>query len=410
MTLFARFEYAVTKSHSKVAMSSTLGSMLLQNISSKTFSGRMGPSLQPTMLHENFLKYVTTFEITISLVYYALLMIIIVSGNVLVITAYSKNWRLHTTTNTFILGLAAADLLVGFFSIPLWLYVYSCNYFDIILKPVAYDAYITLDIFIGCASIFQLTAISLERCIAIVWPIKHRGISLRSFHMMIVVAWSVSALMGGLYLIQLKKWENGYTAFVFSVSFAGPFVLLFGVYVLIYNTAIKSRTRVRCEYFSATLRREIRVTGTVALVTGVFMMAWLPFFVVTVVATYELERLPNPPDLLRLVAFVKALHYTNSGLNPMIYAYRNSEMGKTMRSIASSCFPLGKLLKSRSRESSHARHNNSANTTLPANNFLLQNQSSKRGQSTPSTVTSVTTFLSKAGGGESRPPCLTDEK
>ena len=394
---------------SRKSLSPTLGSMLLQNISSKTLSEKINPTFGPTMLHENVLKYVTTVEIAVTFVYYALLVILIVSGNVLVIAAYVKNWRLHTTTKTFIVGLAAADLMVGFVSIPFWLYVYSCNYFDIILKPVGYDLYITFDIFIGCASIFQLSAISLERCIAIVWPIKHRGMPSRSFHAMIAVAWSLSALMGGFYPIQVKKWESGYTAFLFSVSFAGPFVVLFGVYVLIYNTAIKSRKRVRCEHVSATLRREIRVTGTVALVTGVFLIAWFPFFVVTVVATYELERLPEPPGLLRLIAFVKALHYTNSGLNPIIYGYRSSEMGKTMRNIALKCFPVGKLLKTPSDGCSQKRHNNSGNTTFPANKFTLQSQSVKRRRSMAPTVISVTAFRNKPGAMETRPASNTDK-
>ncbi|KAJ7380037.1 hypothetical protein OS493_012799 [Desmophyllum pertusum] len=95
-----------------------------------------------------------------------------------------------------------------------------------------------------------------------------------------------------------------------------------------------SRSRVCPELAAATIHREIRVAGTVALVTGLFMVAWFPFFVVTVVATYDLERLPEPPGLLRLIAFVKALHYTNSAINPIVYGYRNTEMRKTMRSVA----------------------------------------------------------------------------
>lgn len=71
------------------------------------------------------------------------------------------------------------------------------------------------------------------------------------------------------------------------------------------------------------------------------MIAWFPFFVVTVVATYDLERLPEPPGLFRLIASVKALHYTNSALNPILYGYRNPEMRNTMRSVARQCYPLG---------------------------------------------------------------------
>lgn len=368
--------------------------MLLANTSTKTF-----PTLAPTSLHENVLKYVTTFELVISFVYYAFVFIAIVLGNGLVIAAYEKNWQLRTTANTFILGLAAADVMVGVVSIPLWQYVYSCYYFNIILHPIAYELYVTFDIFIGCASIFLLIAISLERCVAIVWPIKHRGTSTRVFHLMIVLAWGTAALIGGLYPVQLKHCVECYTAFIFSICFVGPFIVLFGVYVLIYNTATKSRKRVCSELARATIRREIRVTGTVALVTGVFMIAWFPFFVVTVLATYEIERLPEPPGLLRLVAFVKALHYTNSGINPIIYGYRNSEMGKTMRSIALRYLPLPKIFSqfngSRTRES-----NQSANSTLPSNMLAATPNHSDRSSITPGVMT-VVALANGSGGVES---------
>ena len=378
-------------------MSSTLASMLLGNTSTKTFE-RLIPTLAPTSLHENVLKCVTTFELVISFVYYALVFIAIVFGNGLVIAAYVKNWQLRTAANTFILGLAAADSMVGVVSIPLWQYVYSCHYFNITLHPIAYELYITFDIFIGCASIFQLIAISLERCVAIVWPIRHRGTPRRVFHLMIVLAWGTSAFIGGLYPVQLKHWEESYTAFIFSICFVGPFIILFGVYVLIYNTATKSRKRVCSELARATMRREIRVTGTVALVTGVFMIAWFPFFVVTVLATYELERLPEPPGLLRLVAFVKALHYTNSGLNPIIYGYRNSEMGKTMRSIALKCFPLCKIFSQ--FNGSRTRESNSANSTLPSNMLAAAPNHSDRSSITPGVLT-VVALANGSGGVES---------
>ena len=375
-------------------MPTTLRSDLVANISST-----------PTTLHENFLKHVTTVEIVISLVYFTIISIAIVTGNTLVIAAFVKNFRLQTKTNTFILGLAVADFLVGVISIPGWLYVYSCHYFDIILHPVVYDLYITYDVFIGCASIFQLTSISIERCIAIVWPIRHRGIRVGVFHKMIIVAWIASAFVAGLYPVQLKHWEEGYTAFIFSICFAGPFIVLFGVYVLIYDRARNSRTRVCSEIASVNFRREIRVTGTVALVTGVFLIAWFPFFVVTALATYEMERLPEPAGLLRLIAFVKALHYSNSGLNPIIYGYRNPEMGRTMKTIAAKFFPCFSFCRRRPGLQPTRLSRSGNSSTLPPQTLTVPTQFEGRSSATPiaPSVTSVVAFVNSCGEVEVRP-------
>ena len=220
-------------------------------------------------------------EVIASLVYHSLLSCAIVVGNLLVIVSYEKNWRLKTITNSFILGLALADLLVGVISVPGWMYVFSCHYFSRTLHPAAYTFYITLDIFIGCASIFQLTAISIERCIAIVYPLKHRVIHPGRFHFMIFMAWSVAALIAGLYSVQLGRWEKLYSTTSCLMGFAGPLLVMLVVYFMIYDTVVRSKARVSPSVTVTTLCREIRVARTVALVTGLFIFAWLPFFVVT---------------------------------------------------------------------------------------------------------------------------------
>ena len=383
-------------------MSSTLHTALLTNISTEALQK---VTASPTPLPAD-VKYLTTCEVVISVIYYSCIIIAIVFGNALVIAAFEKNWRLQTTTNTFIVGLAVADLMVGLISIPCWLYVYSCHYFDATLHPVGYELYITFDIFIGCASIFQLTAISIERCIAIVWPIKHRGIHEGVFRAMIFVAWGCSAFVAGLYPIQLKHWEEGYSAFIFALCFVVPFIVMFGVYVLIYDTVARSRTRVHPELAAATIHRETRVAGTVALVTGVFLIAWFPFFVVIVVATYDLEILPEPPGLFRLIAFVKALHYTNSALNPVVYGYRNPEMRKSMRAVALRCCPLIAQLTA-TRPSCLQERLNPQGTqgSLPGTSLTLTSLFERR--STPSSgALTVVAYVNRDGDVESRPASL----
>ena len=57
-------------------------------------------------------------------------------------------------------------------------------------------------------------------------------------------------------------------------------------------------------------------------------------------ATYDIESLPEPPYLSRLIAVVKMMHYTNSALNPLVYSVRNPEMRRTMTAILAKWLPL----------------------------------------------------------------------
>lgn len=110
-------------------------------------------------------------------IFFCILSAMIVFGNSLVIGAFRVNRRLRTKTNLLLISLAIADLLIGTISLPLWVYTK--------LVPIhpksLYDFYLTFDIVCGVSSILNLTAISLERCYALLHPIKHRNIRKRKF-------------------------------------------------------------------------------------------------------------------------------------------------------------------------------------------------------------------------------------
>lgn len=88
------------------------------------------------------------------------------------VIAFLTTPKLKTKTNYFIFSLAIADLLVGLFSVPLWIYVVLSLDFSSLL----YQYYQLADILSGSSSILHLTCVSVERCYAIVAPLKHRKI------------------------------------------------------------------------------------------------------------------------------------------------------------------------------------------------------------------------------------------
>ena len=111
----------------------------------------------------------------VAMVFFCILALMIVFGNSLVIGAFRVNRRLRTTTNLLLMSLAIADLLIGTVSVPLWVYI-SVTY---TFQGPLYDFYLIFDVICGVSSIINLTAISLERCYALIHPIKHRNIRKR---------------------------------------------------------------------------------------------------------------------------------------------------------------------------------------------------------------------------------------
>ena len=54
--------------------------------------------------------------------FFGLLSLVILAGNTLVCTAIYKNRKLRTKTNYYLVSLAVADIMVGVFSVPYWIY------------------------------------------------------------------------------------------------------------------------------------------------------------------------------------------------------------------------------------------------------------------------------------------------
>lgn len=61
-------------------------------------------------------------KIIVEVFFLCLLALVILGGNTLVCMAFYRERKLRTTTNTFLISLAAADVMVGVFSVPYWVY------------------------------------------------------------------------------------------------------------------------------------------------------------------------------------------------------------------------------------------------------------------------------------------------
>ena len=287
----------------------------------------------PTLAHDEV-------EIITSAVVYVLLALLVIFGNILVIVAFKFNPRLQTTNNTFLVGLAVSDLLVGLISIPLWIYFSTCQQYSTCVNSTKLLMfYSTVDIFTGCASVLQLTSISIERYLAITRPINHRSYSMWVYYSMIAAAWGFAFIMAGLYPVQLHKWQKPYSIILVTTCFAIPTLVILTVYAIIFKTA-RGTARARiypAEVTKRPVQNETKIAATIALITGLFVIAWLPFFVVNMLAQFCLPCLPAYPSILRLVRFVKWMHYSNSMVNPLVYVYRNEDMRKTFKRLLLSC-------------------------------------------------------------------------
>ncbi|XP_011362112.1 alpha-2A adrenergic receptor [Pteropus vampyrus] len=228
-----------------------------------------------------------SLQVTLTLVCLAgLLMLLTVFGNVLVIIAVFTSRALKAPQNLFLVSLASADILVATLVIPFSLANEVMGYWY--FGKAWCEIYLALDVLFCTSSIVHLCAISLDRYWSITQAIEYNlKRTPRRIKAIIVTVWVISAVISFPPLISIEK---------------------------------ASRWRGR-------QNREKRFTFVLAVVIGVFVVCWFPFFF-----TYTLTAVgcSVPRTLFK---FFFWFGYCNSSLNPVIYTIFNHDFRRAFKKI-----------------------------------------------------------------------------
>lgn len=302
-------------------------------------------------------KYIQPYSVHIPmLIAVMLITFVTMIGNLLVIISIGHFKQLHTPTNQLILSLALCDFLLGLFVMPLSAVrsIQGCWYFGDFLCKL----HTCIDITLSTASIFHLVSVSAERCCAVCRPLTyHSCIGFPTVLLMISTSWLIPAIFAYVitfFELNLQGGKDFYETHVrcvggchvfFShgpavitslVSFYIPGFVIIGIYSRIYMVAQKQArsishqlNQLRRSYSSGSTRRQARkATITIAIVVGVFLVCWTPFFLCNILNPFI--GYTTPPMLIDALVW---FGYVNSTLNPFIYAFMYSWFRKAVRII-----------------------------------------------------------------------------
>nr|XP_046229364.1 trace amine-associated receptor 1-like [Scatophagus argus] len=268
------------------------------------------------------------------------LSVVTVCGNLLVIISIIYFKQLHTPTNSLILSLAVADLLVGVVVFPLTMEfsISSCLYHDDLFCKVRG----VFDVSLCTSSILNLCCISIDRYYAVCQPLIYTTkINHHVAVIMILMSWGVSVLIGTGFIIvginQEKCAETCFTDVVMAnilgliFSFYLPVIVMLCIYLKIFLVAQRQARSIQSiKSGAAVSKMERKATKTLAIVMGIFLMCWFPFFLCTTIMSFS-------PVYVAL-AFTELLNWlalSNSMLNPFIYAFFYSWFRSAFRMIIS---------------------------------------------------------------------------
>ena len=179
------------------------------------------------------------------------IVVLVVLGNALVIAAVILRRRLRSATGLLILSLAVADLMVGLVILPFSIANEALNRYWI-FGDTWCTMWLTMDIWMCTASIYNLVAISIDRYIAIIKPLNYPMLVTKFRARCIVAAvWigsfiicSPSFLLASTDTSKPKDCKctpanSGIAYIIFSASssFYIPMIIVIFVYVRIYIAA-----------------------------------------------------------------------------------------------------------------------------------------------------------------------------
>ena len=289
-------------------------------------------------------------------VFLVLIMLATIFGNLLVISAVYLYHRLRRMTNFFIISLAVSDLCVALGHLPLRIdnSVHNNHWcFDKEEGDFTTCAYwVVMDTVFSSASMCNLVIISIDRFLAITKPFEYQsrmtkwvGFSLIAFVWVYAMLWGV---------LSLVNWEGGsqsnikvstigrrscakndkiYYTTAMAVAFFLPLLIVIVTYSCVFRVAFTQAKAVASldpNKGKRRILRELKATKTISVVIGVFIVCWLPAFILIVMSFWCsvcFESFQKSPTLAQVVTipFISVLPVMNSSLNPLIYTVFNKE-------------------------------------------------------------------------------------
>ena len=256
-------------------------------------------------------------------------------GNSMILYIILKNERLQTPPNLLLGSLSITDFLVGLIVQPssaIRRISESRNNHNCVVRIIfSYFGFLCAG-----ASVLNITLISIDRALAIIFPFRYEASAENRTHVSVVslvwTIWSVFTLMPFVNILSSEQFFLG-AGVIIGVSV----ILVLTSYGFIYRAILSQRRLVTPVVATEASDQQTQKRGkhpqmacTLAIVIGMFLFCYLPQVIVLVLRGI----LGDSASLVYLGdAWADLFVFVNSSINPLIYCYRIREFKEAMISI-----------------------------------------------------------------------------
>ena len=255
--------------------------------------------------------------------------LVVLIVNMLVLFVFLKTKNLRTPANYVLFSLALNDFMTGALNIPLFIFVaftpiISSNTVHFHLGFLLTVVHTVTAII----SVYHIAIATLEKYLAIIWPITHRLINKPTVINVLLMVWFISAVIGFIPFAWIDKTNRpegvkyfvGYVIFCLIAVFLFPYSFMIYAFVKIFRAIARgagqsgtNETKNRHKKKLARERKSIMLFVTMATA---FLICWFPWFLLQLLYSLKFE-----PKALEVPAHVFTLvRYITSIINPLLYS------------------------------------------------------------------------------------------
>ncbi|GCB61281.1 G-protein coupled receptor 54-like [Scyliorhinus torazame] len=306
---------------------------------------------------------------------FALIMLLGLAGNSLLIYVISKHRQMRTATNFYIANLAVTDIIFLVCCVPFTATLYplpSWIFGDFMCKFVNYIQQVTVQ-----ATCITLTAMSVDRCYATVYPLRSLRRRTPRLAMTVSIAIWIGSFMLSVPMAMYHRLEWGYwyglqtycieafptdaqqKAFI-VYTFLAVYLLPLVTICVCYTIMLKRVGRPMVEPIDNNYQQvhhlsersvamRTKVTKMVVVIVLLFTVCWGPIQLFILFQSFYADFQANY-ETYKIKTWANCMSYANSSINPIVYAF----MGESFRKSFKKAFPF--LFKKRVRDSSGSRN------------------------------------------------------
>ena len=268
--------------------------------------------------------------------FHILLAITTTLGNTLILIALSKESSLHPPSKILLRSLALTDFFVGLLLEPLFVSVLISTENENFDLCVSINLFSSLTAEVLClVSLFTLTAISVDRLLALLLGIRYRQVV--TFKRVLMIVIGLWTLIVGFAFI--KFWMVNASLYYVTIVILLCIMVSTCCYIKIYQKLLQHQAQIQEHvrqgqqngHAPLNIARYRKTVSSALWVQFSVLACYLPMGIV--MALIIIRGLPNPSSLMTAWILSASFILLNSTLNPILYCWKIADLRRAVIDI-----------------------------------------------------------------------------